>query len=107
MIVVSDGDVIINQIQLSNGKLYPLPLGYDKHTRQTFGNKEFILNSINYLCDDSGLISVRSKKLKLRLLDKIKINKNRTLWQTINVLMPVVLILIFGFIQRFRRKRKY
>lgn len=107
MIVVADGDVIINQMQFSNGKLYPLPLGYDKYTKQTFGNKEFILNSINYLCDDSGIISVRSKKLKLRLLDKVKINKNKTLWQSLNVLLPIVLILIFGFIQRFRRKRKY
>jgi len=107
MIIVSDGDIIINQMQFSNGKLYPLPLGYDKYTKQTFGNKEFILNSINYLCDESGIISVRSKKIKLRLLDKVKINKNRSLWQALNVLLPVILILIFGFIQNFIRKRKY
>jgi len=62
MIVISDGDIIRNQVQQSSGRVYPL--GYDRYTGQEFGNKDFILNAIDYLCDDSGLISVRSKELK-------------------------------------------
>lgn len=107
MIVVSDGDIIKNQFQNSNGTLMPLPLGYDKYTDISYGNKDFILNAINYLCDDSGLISARSKVLKLRLLDNTKINNDRLFWQLLNTIVPVLLIILFGIIQAFIRKRKY
>ena len=105
MIVVSDGDVIKNQFHIPNG--YPLPLGYDQFTRETFGNKEFILNAINYLTAGPGLISIRSRELKLRLLDKTKITNNRTVWQIANVLAPVFVVLIVGMLLIWLRKRKY
>ena len=104
MIVVSDGDVIKNQFHIPNG--YPLPLGYDQFTRETFGNKEFILNAINYLTDGPGLISIRSRELKLRLLDKTKITNNRAVWQLINVLVPVLIVLMVGVLLIWLRKRK-
>ena len=107
MIVISNGDVIKNDIQLTNGLKYPMPLGYDKYTRETFGNKEFILNCIDYLCDDSGLIDVRSRELKLRLLDKTKTAKYKTMIQFVNVGLPVLLILLFSLVNRFIRKRKF
>lgn len=107
MIVISNGDVIKNEIQLTNGLKYPMPLGYDKYTRETFGNKEFILNCIDYLCDDSGLIDVRSRELKLRLLDKTKTAKYKTMIQFVNVGLPVLLILLFSLVNRFIRKRKF
>ena len=105
MIVVSDGDIIKNQFHIPNG--YPLPLGYDQYTRETFGNKAFILNAMNYLTDGPGLISIRSRELKLRLLDKTKINKQRVQWQVINLLVPVLIIVILGSILIWIRKRKY
>lgn len=105
MIVVSDGDIIKNQFHIPNG--YPLPLGYDQFTRETFGNKEFILNALNYLTDGPGLISIRSRELKLRLLDKTKINNSRLVWQLFNVLGPVLLMLLIGVILIWLRKRKY
>lgn len=105
MIIVSDGDVIKNQFHIPNG--YPLPLGYDQYTRETFGNKEFILNALNYLTDGPGLISIRSRELKLRLLDKTKINNNRISWQFFNVLVPVIIVLLVGVILIWFRKRKY
>ncbi len=107
MIVIADGDIIRNQMQLSQGNYIPLPLGYDKYTGQQFGNKEFILNAMNYLTDDSGLISIRSKELKLRLLDRTKVGNERTYWQILNTIVPIVLVLIFGIILAFLRKRKY
>jgi len=105
MIVVGDGDIIKNQFHISKG--YVLPLGFDQYTRQTFGNKDFILNTINYLCDESGLIAVRSRELKLRLLDATKINKNRFSWEIFNTVTPILLILVFGIIKYRLRKRKF
>jgi len=104
MIVIADGDVVKNQFEVSQG--YPLPLGYDQWTRQSFGNKDFIMNAINYLCDDSGLITVRARELKLRLLDSSKVSSRRLFWQLLNIVVPVGLVLLFGFIKfRIRRMR--
>ncbi|NVN94860.1 MAG: gliding motility-associated ABC transporter substrate-binding protein GldG [Bacteroidetes bacterium] len=105
MIIISDGDIIKSQFHYSKG--YPLPLGYDQYTGQMFGNKEFILNCVNYLCDDSGLISVRSRELKLRMLDKTKIEKSKIQWQVINVVLPIVIVILFGFLMTFMRKHRY
>ena len=105
MIVISDGDMIRNDIQYSTMKAYPL--GYDKYTNRTFGNKNFILNCIIYLCDDSGLISVRARELTLRLLDKKKLKNEKLKWQLVNTVLPLLLILLFGIIHTIRRKRKY
>jgi len=105
MIVVSDGDIIKNAIQYSSNQ--PLPLGYDIYTQKTYGNKNFILNCMNYLCDDSGLISIRNRELTLRLLNKKKIRTEKLKWQLINTAMPLLLIILYGAIHLFIRKRKY
>ncbi len=105
MIVVTDGDIIRNQFHIPQG--YPLPLGYDQFTRETFGNKEFILNAMNYLTDGGALISLRSREMKLRLLDKTKISSSRLEWQLINLLIPVILVLLTGVLLVWLRKRKY
>ncbi len=105
MIVVADGDVIRNQLHFSQG--YPMPLGYDQYTGQSFGNKDFILNALDYMLDESGLISIRSRDLKLRLLDMTRVNNNKFFWQALNIILPVMLVLIYGFIQHYLRKKKY
>ncbi len=105
MIVVSDGDIIKNKYQQSTREVYPL--GLDPYSSQTYANKKFILNCINFLCDDTGLISVRARELKIRLLDKKKIAKQRLQWQLLNVALPIALIIIFGIIQTVLRKRRY
>lgn len=107
MIVVADGDVIRNQMQLSQGNYLPLPLGYDKFTGQQFGNKDFILNAMNYLIDDSGLISIRSRELKMRLLDKTRTESERVFWQLLNLELPVLLVILFGIFQAVLRRKKY
>ncbi len=107
MIVVSDGDVIKNQVDKKTKN--PYPLGYDQYTGETFGNKEFIMNCVDYLCDDSGIISVRSREVKMRLLDPKKINNSGTKlsMQLINTVGPVLLVLLFGLIQLIVRKFRY
>jgi len=103
MIVISDGDVIKNQID----KGAPIELGYDKYTGQFFGNKEFILNSVNYLLDDNGLINIRSKDVTLPILDKQSVHDNYNQTQMLTVALPIVLLAIFGFIFTYLRKKKY
>lgn len=103
MLVVADGDVIKNQLR--NGR--PLELGYDKWTSNYYGNKEFLVNAFNYLMDDNGLINIRNKKVAIPFLDEIKISDQRTKWQLINIGLPVVLILIFGWLFNHFRKRKF
>lgn len=105
MIVISDGDVAKNHVNATT-KQY-LSLGFDKYTQQEYGNKDFMLNLINYLCDNSGLMSVRSKSLKIRLLNNSILKKQRTKWQLINTLLPIGLVLLFGLAHYFDRKKKY
>jgi ABC-2 type transport system permease protein len=103
MIVVSDGDVVRNDFM--NGQL--LPLGYDKYTRQMYGNKEFLINCVNYLCGDEDLIPLRSREVIMRKLDVAKIEREKTAWQVVNVALPVVVIILFGVILSVLRKKRY
>lgn len=103
MIVISDGDVIKNQLR--NGR--PLELGYDKWTSSFYGNKEFLVNCTNYLLDNTGLINIRSKKVSIPLLDVKKIAAEKTKWQLINIGVPVLLTLLFGIFFSYYRKRKF
>lgn len=103
MVLISDGDFIANQVHQGQ----PLELGLDKWTNLRFGNSDFLLNTVNYLLDDSGLINLRSKTLKLQFLDKQKAFEERSFWQTINVVAPLALLGVFGFIFTFIRKKKY
>ena len=103
MIVISDGDLIANQIT----KGVPEPLGVDKYSGRQYGNKEFLLNCINYLLDDSGLIQIRSKTIDLKTLNKELTYKNRTYYQLLNNVVPLAVLGLFGFIFNMIRKKKY
>ncbi len=105
MIVVSDGDLIRNSVS-NNGDIYPL--GYDRFIKYTYpGNKKFIMNSLHFLCDETGLTQLKAKEIKLRLLDKEKIKNNKTFIQLINILLPLLILLIFAFIFTKMKKKKY
>lgn len=104
MIVIADGDIARNHVSKS-GDIYPL--GFDKFTNQNFGNKNFMVNCVDYLCDDSGLIEVRMKEIKLRLLDRTRMKEEKLQWQLFNMVFPVVLIVLFGLMNAWSRKRKY
>ncbi len=107
MIVVADGDIIRNEVSIVGNRIAPQGLGVDRYSGQTFGNKDFIVNCLNYLVDDKGLIGLRSRELKIRLLDRDRIKDNRFLWQLINTLGPLFLIFISGTILMILRKKKY
>jgi gliding-associated putative ABC transporter substrate-binding component GldG len=104
MIVVSDGDIIKNQLDKN---YQPLELGYDKWTNKLYGNKEFMMNCVNYLLDDNGLINIRSKEVSLPILDKEKVYTTYTRSQLITVGLPIVILGIFGLLFTYIRKRKY
>lgn len=107
MIVISDGDIIRNDVRIQGDKVVALELGKDMLTQQTYGNKDFIVNCVNYLVDDPGLMELRSRELRIRLLDKLKISSSRLQWQLINTLLPIVLIVIFGSVLGIWKKRRY
>lgn len=103
IIVIADGDVIKNDV--IKGK--PQELGFDRMTGRRFGNTEFLQNAVNYLLNDDGLINIRTKDVALQFLDVQKIEKEKTKWQVINVLLPLVILALFGIGFRYFRKRKY
>lgn len=105
MIVISDGDILKNQVSSQDGS--PFPLGFDRYTGQQYGNKNFFLNAIDYLTDDSGIIELRNKEVKMRLLDKGRIKSEKLVWQVINVCGPLILLTILAVVQFIYRKRKY
>jgi len=107
MIVIADCDIIRNDVRRVGGEVTPLPLGQDRYTLQTFGNKDFLVNCLNSLADDNGLLELRSRELKLRLLDRSVIKRNKLLIQVINITLPVLLVFIGGFIYSILRKRMY
>ena len=103
MIVISDGDVGKNQIL----KNEPFDLSRDKWTNEQFGNKDFLLNAVDYLLDDVGLMKLRNKSLQISILDKQKAFKERRYWQFINLGIPMLMLLVFGIGFHGLRKRKY
>ncbi|MBN2614647.1 MAG: gliding motility-associated ABC transporter substrate-binding protein GldG [Bacteroidales bacterium] len=105
MIVVSDGDVLRNQLQIP-GKT-PLPLGYDQFNGTTYGNKQLVLNALSYLTEGPELLSLRSRELKLRMLDKTKVNNQLLKWQLINLLVPLLYLVVLTLIFVWIRKRKF
>lgn len=103
MIVIADGD-IINYTYINKK---PIQNGYDQWTQQVYGNKDFLINSINYLLDDSGLINIRSKNIELPLLNEQKVSENYTTTQLITVGLPIAFLAIFGLFFTYLRKRRY
>ena len=103
MVVIADGDIIANELV----KGQPIDLGVDKYTSVRYGNSDFLMNTINYLLDDSGLLQLRSKTIQLQYLDKEKAYTERTFWQMINIVVPLILLILFGIVFTFIRKKKY
>jgi ABC-2 type transport system permease protein len=105
MIVVSDGDVIQNDVEVKDRNA--LPLGWDRYARQLYSNSDFVLNCMNYLCGDSALLNVRGRQLEIRLLDDKKAKLEKTKWQVINLVVPVLLIILLGVVLAAVRKARY
>jgi ABC-2 type transport system permease protein len=107
MIVIADGDLIRNDVSVSAGRPVPLTLGQDRYTQQTFGNKDFLINCLNYMVDDNGLMELRSRELKLSLIDKPLVKRNLLLIRLINIVLPVLIVAMAGVIFAILRKRRY
>jgi ABC-2 type transport system permease protein len=108
MIVVADGDIIRNDVRFRNSaNPNIIPLGYDEMTRQTFGNKDFIVNAVQYLADDEGWMTLRNRTFSLRLLDKEKIGAGTTHWKVCAVAIPLLVVFLFGIIIVLIRRVKF
>ena len=107
MIVISDGDIALNLVTQNEGPLsMGIPEAYPAF-RYKYANSEFIMNCIEYLVDNSGILETRGKDIALRLLDKKKLETDKTTWQLINILLPLLMVIVFGALYQFVRRRKY
>ena len=104
MIVISDADIVSNVVTQREG---PLPMGFNQFTNYQYANRDFILNCIEYLVNPSGLLDTRSKDFKLRLLNPAKVSEEKTQWQLISIVVPIVLVILAGYIYQVLRKRRY
>jgi gliding-associated putative ABC transporter substrate-binding component GldG len=104
MIVIADGDIALNGVDQNEG---PLQMGTNMYTKQQFANREFLLNSLEYMLDQSGILETRGKDYTLRLLDKTKYEDRKGFWQLINILVPVLVVILFIALYQYVRKTKY
>ena len=107
MIVIADADIIRNEVRRVGLKETPLPLGQDKYTGQVFGNRDFLINCLNYLVDNNGIMELRSRELKLRLLNTSKIKTERLKWQIINITAPIIIVVLAGILYSYFRRKNY
>ena len=109
IIVVSDGDLIRNELDLRNGS--PMELGFNPFREEgekvRYANKDFLFNALAYLTDEKGLITARAKEVLIRPLNRVKVNAERTYWQVFNLAGPLIVIVLFVTIRGVLRKRKY
>lgn len=105
LVIAADGDLIVNEVDPKTGN--PMPLGWDRLTNQTMGNLDFVLNAVDYLVDENGVITARNKEVKIRPLDKKKIQEDRVFWQMIVLGGPLVLLLLWGVLWSWRTQKKY
>ncbi len=108
IIIVSDGDIVLNSAMQGQ----PIPMGNNPYTYGTqrafpFANKDFMQNCMDYLINENGLIEAKSKDYVARLLDSKKVEEQKTIWQVINIVVPVLLVLLFALVFQFVRKKKY
>lgn len=104
IIVVADGDIVLNEVDQQRG---PLPVGFSKDINYRFANQEFFQNCVEYLTDSAGILEARAKDFTLRLLDARKVEEDRNLWQMINIGAPIAAVILFGAIYQALRRKKY
>jgi ABC-2 type transport system permease protein len=107
MVVIADGGMITNKVNRSTNPPQIQELGYDRVSGRTFGNKEFLMNAVYYLNDENGIMQLRNRSQKLRLLDKVRLREEKAFWQWLNILLPLVVVSLFGVIYNVLRRYHY
>ena len=107
MVIIADAGIIANKVNYTQQPPQIQELGYDRVSKQTFGNKEFLLNTVFYLNDEAGIMQLRNRSVQLRLLDKVKLREEKSYWQLLNVVAPMILVLLFGVSYNFIRRYRY
>ena len=105
MIVVSDGDVARNLVNPQSGEY--APLGYNPYEKYQYANQNFLFNAIEYLLDDSGVLKARTKEVKLRLLDGVRVQQEKPFWQMFNIVLPIFAMVVFGMLYNVIRQQRF
>jgi ABC-2 type transport system permease protein len=107
MVVIADAGLIANKVDYSGQNPQIQQLGFDRVANRAWGNKEFLLNTIFYLNDDRGIMQLRNRTLKMRLLDQVRLRDEKNFWQWLNILLPLVLLTMFGISYNVLRRYRY
>ncbi|SHJ73636.1 gliding-associated putative ABC transporter substrate-binding component GldG [Reichenbachiella agariperforans] len=105
ILVCADGDMIRNEFDLQSGE--PLELGLSPYNQQKFANADFVLNTLDYMLNEEGVITSKAKEISIRPLDKVKVANEKLWWQLFNLVLPIVLLVTYGVVRVYLRKRKY
>lgn len=105
MLVMSYGKLINNLYNPENNEY--MPMGYNTFDKILYGNKDFVINAVEYMFDESGILSARAKEVKLRLLDNVRIKEEKTYWQMLNVLLPISLLVLGTFVFNYIRRKRF
>lgn len=105
ILICSDGDMIRNEFSLKDGT--PMELGLSPYSQMKFANKEFVMNAVDYMLNDRGVIVSKNKSIAIRPLDKVKVANEKLKWQLINLVLPIVLLVVYGVLRAYWRKKKY
>jgi ABC-2 type transport system permease protein len=106
MMVISDGDVAANFVRDAEKK-QTLPLGFNRFENNTYANKDFLINAVEYLIEPNGVIEARAKEVKLRLLDTVRAREEQGFWRSLNLAAPLVFLIGFGWLFNWLRRRRY
>ncbi|MFM8449931.1 MAG: hypothetical protein ACKOAY_07480 [Haliscomenobacter sp.] len=105
MLVVADGDIAKNAFNARTGEV--IPLGFNRFARYQFDNKDFLLNAVEYLLDDQGVVAARGKNIDLRLLDTTRAKTESGKWRLLNIGLPLLLLAVFGLLYQWLRQRRF
>nr|WP_084371007.1 gliding motility-associated ABC transporter substrate-binding protein GldG [Reichenbachiella faecimaris]SMD32345.1 gliding-associated putative ABC transporter substrate-binding component GldG [Reichenbachiella faecimaris] len=105
ILICSDGDMIRNEFSLKDGT--PMELGLSPYSQMKFANKDFVMNAVDYMLNEQGLIVSKNKSFAIRPLDKVKVANEKLKWQMINLVLPIVLLIIYGVLRAYWRRKKY
>lgn len=103
VIVMADADIVMNDVSQRG----PLAMGYNKDISYQFANQDFVENCFEYLVNPSGILETRAKDFTLRLLDPAKVEQDRNFWQFINIGLPILLVIIGGYLYQLLRRKRY
>jgi ABC-2 type transport system permease protein len=105
LLVIADGDIALNVVNPRTRQ--PQPMGFDPYSNYTFANKDLLMNAMSWLSKQESMLVARNKEVKIRPLNKNKINEEKQFWQFVNIVVPIVCVLVLALLLFWLRKKQF